>query len=87
MSPEQVSERFSPAPFIFSSLLPSGFSSSVAVGPGSPPTVLGVSLTLADRGPALGPRGGLLASLVEQRVAGGVEIFDLHLVVVHAHGR
>ena len=69
-------------------LLPplSCFSSSLAALPGFPPAVLCVSLTLADRGAALGPCSGLLASLVEQRVAGGVEIFDLHLVVVHTHG-
>lgn len=45
-----------------------------------------VSLTLADGGPALGPRSSFLASLVEQGVAGSVQIFDLHLVVVHTHG-
>lgn len=31
-------------------------------------------------------RHGPLASLVEQRVVGGVQVFDLHLIVVHTHG-
>lgn len=48
---------------------------------------LSISLTLADRGPALGPCSSFLASFVEQRVARGVKILDLHLVVVHTHGR
>lgn len=47
-----------------------------------------VLLTLTDRRATLGSRGagGLLAPLVEQRVAGRIEILDLHLIVVHAHG-
>lgn len=52
-----------------------------------PPKLILASLTLAYRGPTLAPRSGLLAPLVEQRVAGGVEIFDLYLVIVHTHGR
>lgn len=45
-----------------------------------------VSLILAARRALLGPRSGFLAPLVQQWVAGGVEIFDFHLVVIHAHG-
>lgn len=45
-----------------------------------------VSLILAARRALLGPRSGFLAPLVQQGVAGGVDVFDFHLVVVHAHG-
>lgn len=45
------------------------------------------SLTLTHRRSAFGAGCSLLAPLVEQRVAGGVQVFDLHLVVVHTHGR
>lgn len=45
-----------------------------------------VSLILAARRALLGPRSGFLAPLVQQRVAGGVDVFDFHLVVIHAHG-
>lgn len=44
-----------------------------------------VSLILAARRAALGPRSGFLAPLVQQRVAGGVDVFDFHLVVIHAY--
>lgn len=56
-------------------------------GQDSPQSFLVVSLALADGGAALPPRRRLLAPLVEERVAGCVEVLDLHLVVVHAHGR
>lgn len=45
-----------------------------------------VSLILASCRALLGPRSGFLAPLVQQRVAGGVDVFDFHLVVIHTHG-
>lgn len=53
---------------------------------GCSPAVHRLSLTLTDRRPALGTGSSLLASLVKQRVAGRVQIFDFHLVVIHTHG-
>lgn len=55
-----------------------------AVLPSTGPLV--VSLILTARGAALRPSSGSLAPLVEQRIAGGVEVFDFHLIVIHTHG-
>lgn len=52
---------------------------------GFPPTS-SLSLAVADAASQFSPGSGLLASLVEQWVAGGVQVFDLHLVVIHTHG-
>lgn len=48
-----------------------------------PPAAL---LAVAHGPPTLASSGRLLAPLVEQRVAGDVQVLKRHLVIVHTHG-
>lgn len=74
---------YPPSLFFFLALL-SCFSASSAVLLTTAPLV--ALLILAARRASLHPSSGFLAPFVQQRIAGDVDVFDFHLIVIHAHG-